>query len=154
MRNQGGKGGGSRDVCLTKTKPIACFDRSTQEEQDSKISSTTWFGKNECYNISRLEISPQSSQLNTYPGAPLRLIFNVDHLFVHGPVAAVVRFGFEPHLILQVKVEECLGVAEYCLDHLLWNVVVLHVKEAVVFARLVLGCNHEQAKMDGEVCAA
>ena len=121
---------------------------STQE-QDSKVTST-WFEKKECYILSRLEISPQSSQSKTHPGQ----IYSVDNPFAHGSVPAVVSFGFEPHLILQVKVEECLGVAEYCLYHLLWNVVVLQVEEAVIFARLVVGCNREQARTDGEVYAA
>ena len=150
MCNQGGKGGSisSRDVCLTKIKPIACFNASTQE-QDSKVTST-WFEKKECYIPPRLEISPQFSQLETYPSQ----IYSVHNPFAHGPVAAVVSFGFEPHLILQVKAKECLGVAEYCLDHLLWNVVVLQVEEAVIFARLGVGCNHEQARTDGKVCGA
>lgn len=65
-------------------------------------------------------------------------MLRVEHLLVHGRVAAVVFVRPDRHLVVHAEGEKQLGLAEHFSQCFLRNTVVFHIEETEVSACLLI----------------
>ena len=99
------------------------------------------------YTSSSSTSSRTSQDSYSHLRVPPGLVLGVQHLFVHGRIAAVVLVRLYGHFIVLAQGEKCLGCLKNLLHYLLWNTVVLQIEKSILLACLPIP--HSSGRPDG-----